>query len=362
MCKKAVLKTMLIALLLVFSGKALAGEIVIAVAAPLTGPAAKLGSVVKKAATTKVNEFNAAGGVNGQNVEIVAMDEQCSPKKALSVAKKIAKDSKIIGVVGHLCSRAHIASLPVYIRKGVPVISPFATAPAIRDKSFDKKGKVWAFRTVNNDGFKSQIMARYAKVILELDRIAVFYHNSHYGKIMRRWFVDEAKRIDLTIVGEETYDTGAKSFTKQLLAFKRKNPDGLFIAGIAGEGAHIASQAHKLGMDIPKFADLENDPKYVKLAGDAADNTYFTSPELAKGKWLAASALDATGILLQAIAQSGPDRSKVREYLASIDSPQKAYEGMTGPVYFDEKGDCLRPPFVRMILDKKIVPAPKQLK
>lgn len=363
MGKKAILKAMLIVLLLAFCGKALADEIVIAVAAPQTGPAAKIGDMVKRAATRKVERFNAEGGINGQKVTIMAMDEQCSPKKAVSVAKKIAEDIRIVGVVGHVCTRAHLTALPTYVKEGVPVISPSVTAgEAISDKTSDHKGSVWGFRTSHRDDYNSQSLARYAKEFLNLNRIAVFYSKTGYGKTMREGFVEEAKKIDLDIVRENSFKTGAKDFTKDLTKAKKKNAEGLFISGEPAEAALIARQASKLGMDVPKFVDVLDDAKYLQLAKEAADNTYFAVPSLTKRPhWIFANAYDATGILLKAIVEVGPDRKKIREYVASINSKEKSYEGMSGPVYFDEKGDCQRPPWIKTVVNSGFVPASEQL-
>ncbi|MGD8314614.1 MAG: ABC transporter substrate-binding protein [Syntrophobacterales bacterium] len=363
MCKKALLKAMLISVLLIFSGKALADEIVIAVAAPLTGPAARAGSAVKKAATIKVNEFNAAGGINGQDVEIVVMDEQCSPKKAVAVAKKIVEDTRILGVVGHVCTRAHLAALATYVKEGVPVISPSVTAgAAISDKASDRKGRVWGFRTSHRDDYYSQSLARYAKEFLNLNRVAVFYSKTGYGKEMRKGFVEEAKKIGLDIVKEKSFKTGAEDFTKDLTKAKKKDAEGLFISGEPAEAALIALQASKLGMDVPKFVDVLDDAKYLNLAKEAAENTFFAMPSLSKKPhWIFANAFDATGILLKAVIEVGPNRKKIREYVASINSKEKSYDGMSGPVYFDEKGDCQRAPWIKTVVNSRFVPAPDQL-
>jgi len=67
------------------------------------------------------------------------------------------------------------------------------------------------------------------------------------------------------------------------------------------------------------------------------------------------------GIAAQAIAAVGPDRVKIRDYLATIDSKEKAYQGVAGNTYFDENGDCLKDAFVKEIKNGKWVSAEKQL-
>ena len=72
---------------------------------------------------------------------------------------------------------------------------------------------------------------------------------------------------------------------------------------------------------------------------------------------MSANAYDCLGILAQVIAKSGADRSKIRDGLAAINSKENGYEGITGLTYFDAKGDCAKPAFVKMVKDGKFVAA-----
>ena len=73
--------------------------------------------------------------------------------------------------------------------------------------------------------------------------------------------------------------------------------------------------------------------------------------------WMSANAYDCLGILAQVIAKTGPDRKKIREGLAAINSEANGYQGITGLTYFDKKGDCAKPAFVKMVKDGKFVAA-----
>jgi branched-chain amino acid transport system substrate-binding protein len=76
---------------------------------------------------------------------------------------------------------------------------------------------------------------------------------------------------------------------------------------------------------------------------------------------MSANAYDAAGLLLQAVAEVGEDREEIRDYLISIDSPEEAYEGVTGKTYFNEQGDSQKSAYVKMVKDEEFVPAPKQM-
>jgi branched-chain amino acid transport system substrate-binding protein len=364
--------------LLVLAGAAQAKTVTIACASPFTGPLAPYGDNVKAGVMMKVDEVNAAGGINGAQVEVVYLDELCDPKEAATVAAKIARNDDIVGVVGHLCSSAHLAALPTYVRRGIPTISPTATNVTISYQNKDRKGLVWSFRDVYRDDFQGKFLARYAAEKLGLKRIAIFYENNDYGIGLKDAFKHQAMALGLTIVGEEAYIKGTPDFTPQLTKLKAAGPDGLFISGYYNEGALIAGQAKKVGLDVLKFgADGFDNADYITLAKEAAEGTYLTVPFLASeagpeaqafmdafrdrfGRevdYMSANAYDAAGILLQAIREAGADRRKVRDYLAGMNTPEKGYKGVSGLTYFNEHGDAQKPAFVKMVKDGAFVPA-----
>ena len=73
-----------------FSASALAQDITIAVAGPLTGTESAFGRQMKNGAEQAVADINAAGGVLGKKLALNAEDDACDPKQARSVAEKIA--------------------------------------------------------------------------------------------------------------------------------------------------------------------------------------------------------------------------------------------------------------------------------
>jgi len=361
------------------SAPALAKSIKIAVPSPFTGDAAAYGENVKAGVEIKLAEVNEAGGIDGTPVEAVWMDEQCAGKEAATVAPKIVGDKDIVAIVGHLCSGAHLAALPTYVRGGIAAISPTATNPTISEKNRDRKGNVWSFRVVYRDDFQGAFLARYAQDVLGLERVGVLYQNDDYGIGLKDGFVNEAKKIGLTVVGEEAYVRGASTdFKPQLTKMKGADPQGLFISGYYNEGALIAKQAKDLGMDVAVMGGegLDN-PDYMNLAKAAAENTYVTTPFLEEAAgpaakkflekftetykrqsdYMSVNAYDATGLIIEAIKAVGPDREKVRAYLADIDSPAEAYEGIGGKIYFNEKGDSEKAAFVKVVKDGKFVAA-----
>jgi len=360
-----------------------AGETIkIAVPAAYTGNVAAYGDNIKAGVTLKVEEINAAGGIGGVKLEALYLDEQCEPREAATVAAKIAQDADVAAVVGHLCSSAHLAALPAYLKAGLPALTPTATNIAISEKNKDKQGKTWSFRNIYRDDFQGRFLARYIAQVMGLRRVAVFHDMNDYGIGLADAFTAEAGALGLTVVGVEAYLKGAQDFTAQLTKIKAQAPDALFIAGYSAEGALIADQAAKAGLAVPKFgADGLDNEDYIKIAGPAAEDTYLTAPFLADAAgssaaafiatyktrfgrdpdYMSANAYDATGLIAGVLAKTGPDRSKIRDALAAMNSKETAYQGVTGQNFFDQNGDCQKPAFVKTVANRKFAAAARQM-
>ena len=354
--------------------QAQAETIKIPVASPFTGPLASFGEGVKNGALLKADEINASGGINGKMVEIVLGDELCDPKEAAAVATRFASDPEVAIVIGHLCSSATLAALPIYKEAKLPAITPASTNPEIG------KSSPYYFRNVYKDDFQGDFLASYAKQVKKFKKIAIFYEVNDYAMGLKNAFVRQAKKLGLRVIGSESYMAETADFKAQLSKFKMMRPDAIFIPGYAPQATLLISQARSLGLKCDFFgADGLDDE--IMLKNPDADGLFVTTPFLVdrggakvqdfvkryrekfsiEPNWFAANTYDAVGLAAAAIAAGGLDREKVRAYLASISGKEKAYQGITGATYFDENGDCLKAAFVKIIKDGKWVSAVEQL-
>ena len=356
------------------TGVAWADTIIIPVASPFTGQLASFGEGVKNGAALKASEINAAGGINGKKVKVVLEDELCDPKEAATVATKLAGNPQVAIVVGHLCSSATLAALPIYREAKLPAISPASTNVDIGKMS------PYYFRNVYRDDFQGAFLARYVDEVRGFKRIAVFYEVNDYSMGLMAAFMKEAVKRGIKILGTEAYTSDTTDFKPQLTKFKMMRPDAIFVPGYAPQGTLIASQAASLGLKVGLFgADGLDDDLMVK--NPDAEGLFVTTPFLPDkagpmadkfieaykrvyGKepnWFAANTYDAVGMAADAIKAVGLDRVKIQAYLAGINSPDNAYVGVTGKTYFDENGDCLKAAFIKEIKGGKWVSSEQQL-
>jgi len=257
---------------------AMAGNIRVGVAGPFTGNLASYGDNIKAGTSLKLKEINDAGGIKGQKVELVWGDDLCQPKDAGTVGAKFGADKSIVAVIGHVCSSATLAAMPIYVRAGLPSISATSTNPTIGDVA-----KGWFFRNCYTDDFQGKYLASYVvPKLLGKNKVAIFYENNDYAIGLKDSFMAGAKSAGVNVTGTEAYMTGTTDFTPQLTKLLRDKPETIFLCGYHPEGALIAGQGRKLGFTGPFFgADGIDNEDYIKIGGKAADNTYCTVPFLA---------------------------------------------------------------------------------
>lgn len=360
-------------------------QVKVAVAGPFTGTAAAFGEMIERGAKLKAKQINEAGGINGRKLALVFGDDAGTDKEAGLVATRFATDNKILAVVGHFNSSCSLAGKKIYKDNGIVALSPGSTNVSVCE------GSDWTFRNLYRDDFQGMFIARYIKnVLTKYETVAVLFDNDDYGRGLRDAFTAEAKKIDLEVVASGAYDRENTDFSTQLTRIKAKKPDVIFISGLYEQAALIVKQARKLGIRSLFFgADGIDSPDFLKNAGISADGTYLTTPftfgaggeDAAKvaaafeaefrvppDTW-AALTYDAMGMIAEAIEKTydkdatlAVNRKAIRDHLASLDTPEEGYKGITGLTYFDINGDTVnKPAYVKVVVNGKYTTAPEQM-
>ncbi len=360
-------------------------QVKVGVAGPFTGNAAAFGEMIRRGAELKAKQINEAGGINGRKLVLTFGDDTGTDKEAKLIAARFATDKKILAVVGHFNSACSLAGKEIYKENGIVELSPGSTNVDVC------QGSDWTFRNLYRDDFQGTFIARYIKnVLTDFSSVAVLFENDDYGRGLRDAFTAEAKNIDLEIVASAAYDRENTDFSTQLTRIKGKSPDIIFVSGLYEQAALIVKQARTLGIKAQFFgADGIDSPDFLKNAGVSADGTYLTTPfifgvggeeaaEVATAfeaefgvppdTW-AALTYDAVGMIAEAIEKTYDkdatlevNRKAIRDYLASLDTPEEGYKGITGLTYFDINGDTVnKPAFVKLIKEGKYTTAPKQM-
>jgi branched-chain amino acid transport system substrate-binding protein len=354
-------------------GDGAAAPFKIGVAGPMTGQYATYGASHKAGAEIAVEELNADGGVNGADASMTLGDDLGDPKEAVLVAQKFIDDSEVVVVDGHQFSGATIAAGAKYEAAGLPMISPSATNPDISDLG------AYIWRICMTDAVQGEGLAKYSVNDLGMKNVAIIYDNSDYGRGLADAYESGIQAAGGTVVAKEQYATGDTDFKAQLTKIKGANPELLFMSGYYPEGSKIAQQASELGIEVqllgsdgyasdelPKlgkaavegmlvstFFDYTKDDPAVQAFVDA----YKAKFDGANPDWFAANSYDVIMLAAAAAEKAGSnDRTAINDALAEIGT----YEGISGPITFDENGDVIKPLSIVIVQDGALATAPIQ--
>ncbi len=347
----------------------------IAVAMPLTGDIGTEGQGIKRAVELAVAEANDAKRFPFM-LEASAFDDRADPKEAKNVANLIVSDSRMIGVVGHYNSGCSIPAAQVYAQANLPMISPASTNPKLTLQQLEPGwvGPKSVFRVVPTDDVQGSYTADFAVQRLKLKKFAVVHDKTAYGQGLSEEFKRRFEQLGGKVVSFDGIAIGDKDFKALLTRIRSTSPEGVYFGGLYPECGLLIKQARELGMKTPFFSgDGSKTDGLFEVSGDASEGSYFTITGIPVEFLPSAKAFidkyhakypgieikpfdhfgyEAANILIEALAQVGPDRAKLIQALHSI-----KHDGVLGVTAFDDKGDTLSKTITMTKVEKrKFVP------
>ncbi len=332
-----------------------AGDLKLAVLAPLSGPVPTFGVSTRDGALMAIEEWNAKGGVNGQKIVPIVEDSQCTPDPAVNAANKVIDQDKVHYIIGEVCSKASIPISEIANAKKVVQISPTSTNTSVTVGA-DGKVKDYIFRACFIDPFQGTVGAKFALENLKAKTAFIMSDQSNdYVKGLAEAFESAFVAGGGKIVGKENYTGTDTDFSAILSKVADAKPDMIYLPDYYNVVNLAAKQAKEKGITAPFMggdgwdsADLDK----AAAAGGFYTNHYSPEdprPEVqnfvkaygAKYKddkgnakvpdALATLAYDATNLMLNSIKTAGADDpTKVKDALAKI-----SFDGVSGKITFD---------------------------
>ncbi len=332
------------------------GDIPIGVYGALSGAEASFGGSTVAGVKLAADEINAAGGIGGRKIRIVAEDDQGRAEEAASVVTKLITSDNVVAIIGENSSNQSLAAAPIAQQNGVPMISPSSTNPSVT-----KKGD-FIFRVCFTDPYQGKALAAFVRNELKLTDAAILKDvKNDYSIGLAEFFEKEFVASGGRIVGSQTYSGGDADFRPQLTAIRAAKPQALFIPGFYTDVGQIAIQARELGIEIPLIGgDGWDSPTVIEIGGKSINGSYFadhyfvgdtrpvvqnfvTAIRQRSGKnpeATAALGYDAMKILAQAMTRAGSvDRKKIRDEIAKTAS----YDGVSGMITMGPDRDPIKP-------------------
>ena len=348
------------------------GTIKIGALLPLSGDNAEFGVEMLNAARLAADDLNASGGVLGRRIEIVSEDDACDAQTGTAAAQKLLA-SGIVGVAGGFCSGATIPETAVLDPHGIPYVAAFSTNPALTDG-----GLRTAFRVVGRDDQQAAFAARFLAGPGGAKKLAVLHDNSVYAKGLAELTraANDQQKLGLQIVFFDALMPRQPDYRTILTEIKASGADTLYFTGYPTEAVVILRQARELALPVRLIGgDGLGAPSVISAVGAAAEGFVFTTAPLPEF-------LPSAGAFMQAYTERfgrAPGSYSVYEYdavkvlanaifWAGSTDPRDIVEalrttrhrGITGEIFFDEKGDRQTAVFVTAIVrDGKFQPHKK---
>ena len=318
----------------------------------VTGPAAFLGDPEQKTLELYIDKLNAAGGVLGRKLQLVAYDDGGDAEKARTFAKRLIEQDKVDLIVGGTTTGTTMAAVPLAEAAQLPFIS-LAGAVVIVEPV-----KRWVFKTPHTDRMACE------KIYVDMrgrgiERIALISGPGGFDKSMRAECLATAKKHGIQVVADETYGAGDTDMTAQLTKIKATpGVQAVLNAGFGQGPAIVTKNYRQVAVGVPLYQSHGVASKeFIKLAGDAAEGVRLpaaallvaeTLPETDpqkkvvvgykrdyEGKYksdvstFGGHAYDGLMLAVEALKKAGStDKAKVRDALENV----RGYMGTAGVV------------------------------
>jgi branched-chain amino acid transport system substrate-binding protein len=333
----------------------------------LTGRVADLGIAGRNGFQLAVEQMNAAGGVQGRQIEVIVKDDVQDPAQAKRVTEELVA-AKVVAIIGPMTSAMAEPVLAAATAGGIAVVSPTVTTTALT-------GKDDLFLRVSSDTSNyADLSARYHFNKNGARRVAAVFdtRNRAYTESWLNDFRKAFLALGGTVTAELPFESGAETDHAALVAkLLSSKPDALLFITNAVDTAHLAQQARQadpgsklIGVEWASTEEL------ITLGGQAVEGLHLTQyfdrndrtqeylgfRRAYEGRFqqppgfASVAAFDATRAVLEAIGRA-KSSTPVKEALLE----RGPFTGAQQAVRFDRFGDAQRPAFITKIKDGSFV-------
>ncbi|MDR6970225.1 branched-chain amino acid ABC transporter substrate-binding protein [Leifsonia shinshuensis] len=325
-----------------------------------TGPNAQLGINIYNGIQLAIDQHNEAN--KGCQVGFKKFDTEGDPNKATGPVTQAVNEADIVGVVGLPFSGESKATGNIFEQQGLVHITPSATNPGLT-----QNGWKTFFRGLGNDAVQGPAAAKFLTDKLEAKKVYLVQDDSDYGIGLG---TQTSKALGDALVGTDKVTTGQKDFSAVISKIINAKPDAVYYAGYYAEGAPFDQQLVNKGYKGTFVGpDGVKDDQFIKLAGDASSNAYFTCPcipgelitdfESAYKKLASAEpgtysieGYDAATVLLSGIDKGKTTRADLLSFVKDYDA-----DGLSKHYKWDSTGELQAPAvYGYKVENGKIVP------
>jgi branched-chain amino acid transport system substrate-binding protein len=325
-----------------------------------TGANASLGINIYNGVQLAITQHNQAN--SGCQVKFLKFDTEGDPNKATGPVTQAVNTKAIVGVIGLPFSGESKATGNIFEQKGLVHITPSATNPDLT-----KNGWTTFFRALGNDAVQGPAAAKFLTGTLKAKKVYLVQDDSDYGIGLA---ATTTAGLGSALVGTDKVITGQKDFSATISKIISSKADAVYYSGYYAEGAPFDQQLVAKGFKGAFIGpDGVKDDQFIKQAGNASSNAYFTCPcipgELipsfesayktafnAEPGTYSIEGYDAATVLLSGIDKGNDTRPALLSFVKSYDA-----DGLSKHYKWDSTGELATPAvYGYEVKDGKIVP------
>ncbi len=328
-------------------------DVLIGVPGPVKGTLAAAAGDIARGVKLAAERINSGGGVQGEPVKVIEMDDACAATQAESAARTLVARGVAL-VVGHPCANAAVAAAPIYAQANVVFIAPATRHPALTKR----RAGPTIFRLAGRDDRQGASAGDYLARTFPGKPVAVVSDGSRVAQKFVRDALAALKAaqhsVDLTMI----IKGGQKDYAQLIAKLKEAQTAAVLFGGFPIEGGLLLTQMRDAGLGAVFLgSDVIANAQLAEAAGadavgarallphDAAAGV----PEAARRKHFALQV--ATTPLVSAYAAVEAWRA-ASVHAQSLDAPavsaalqQRTFDTVLGNVSFDENGDARVPSY-----------------
>jgi branched-chain amino acid transport system substrate-binding protein len=286
--------------------------------------------------------------------EIVYREDSPQWGSAANIAVEF-KDADVLGFLGTIDGDATHVALRVALKIETYMINTSDPDPTLTETQIP-----WLTRVIPDERQQCYLLADRVVRQDGCRRIVVFRESSRPGRVGVMHFIHNVRRLGFPPVQHLLFKPGDQDIGTQLAAIRAAAPDAILFHGQPEDVGRFARQFREAGLSARFYGfDRLHEPSFAKHAGAAADGTtapYYFNLDRADLPWrefvqrfesrwgerpdiYAAYGYDGARLMIEAIDRVGPNRFRIRDYLAELNS----WTGVTGPMNFDGRWDNIAP-------------------
>src|SRR6266567_4120117 len=213
----------------------------------LTGPSSSTGIGINRGIQLAVQEINAAGGIDGRQIELIVRDTQSEPTKAVNGSAELIHAHKVSVVLGPVNSGESLAVVPLLARANTPQIHPCWV-----DSLTDPKKYPMCYRNAPTNQQIGGAANRYVMDVLKRKKVAVISDTTGYGTASVNAYVPMLKAKGAEVVYQGNVDAANPDLKPELLRMQSAGAEAIMPWSVnAGFLSRIINTRGQMQWDVP---------------------------------------------------------------------------------------------------------------